>query len=52
MIDREFEHFDVRATTPLQLARQLSFARNMLAAAVAASMSIVGAGAYFISLML
>jgi hypothetical protein len=52
MIDQEFEHFDVRAITRHELARQLSFARNMLLASAAASMAILGAGAYFISLML
>lgn len=51
MIDREFEHFDVRAITRHELTRQLSFARNMLLASAAASMAILGAGAYFLTLL-
>lgn len=52
MIDNEIEHFDVRAVTRHELARQLSYARNMLFASAAASLAILGAGAYFLSLWL
>jgi len=52
MIDQEFEHFDVRAMTSRELARHADYARNMLFAASAASMSILGAGAFFLSLLL
>ncbi len=52
MIDRDFEHFDVRAVTRQELAQQLSFTKNMLLASAAASMAILGAGAYFLSFWL
>jgi hypothetical protein len=52
MIDSEIEHFEVRAVTRQDLVRQLNYARNMLIASAAASLAILGAGAYFISLWL
>jgi hypothetical protein len=52
MLDQEFEHFDVRAMTRHELARQVHYARNMLFAASAASLTILGAGAFFLSLLL
>jgi hypothetical protein len=51
MID-EIEHFDVRAITRHELAEQLSFTKNMLLASAAASLAILGAGAYFLSFWL
>ena len=51
MIDSEFEHFDVRAITPHELRRHAYYARNMLFAASAASLAILGAGAFFLSLL-
>lgn len=52
MIDQELEHFDIRAMTRHELARHADHARNMLFAASAASLAIVGAGAFFLSLLL
>ncbi|MDC9823529.1 hypothetical protein PRN20_07280 [Devosia sp. ZB163] len=52
MFDQEFDRFDVRAITPRELAQHLSHARNMLVAATAASLSILGASAFFVSLWL
>lgn len=52
MLDQELDHFDVRAMTQHELARHAHFARNMLFAASAASLSILGAGAFFLSLLL
>jgi hypothetical protein len=51
MID-EIEQFDVRAITRHEMARQLSFTKNMLLASAAASLAILGAGAYFLSFWL
>ncbi len=50
MIDNEYEHFDVRAVTPREASRRAYYAKNMLFAATAASLSIVGAGAFFLGL--
>jgi hypothetical protein len=52
MLDQEFEHFDVRAITRHELARRADYARNMLFAASAATLTILGAGAFFLSLLL
>lgn len=52
MLDQEIDHFDVRAMTRHELARHAHCARNMLFAASAASLSILGAGAFFLSLLL
>ncbi|MBL8592301.1 MAG: hypothetical protein JNK01_06420 [Devosia sp.] len=52
MLDQEIDHFDVRAMTRHELARHAHYARNMLFAASAASLSILGAGAFFLSLLL
>ena len=52
MLDQEFEHFDVRAMTRYEVARHTDYARNMLFAASAASLTILGAGAFFLSLLL
>ena len=49
MLDQELEHFDVRAMTRHELARHADFARNMLFAASAASLTILGAGAFFLN---
>jgi len=52
MIDMDVARFDVRALSRSEERQQLSYARNMLIATAAASLSIVGAGAFFISLWL
>ena len=52
MIDQEFEHFDVRAMTRREFDRHVYFAKNMLIAASAASLTILGAGAFFLSVLL
>ena len=52
MIENEIEQFDVRAITRHEMARQLSFTKNMLLASAAASLAILGAGAYFLSFWL
>lgn len=52
MIDQEFEHFDIRLMTRREIARHLDFTKNMLFAASAASLAILGAGAFFLSLLL
>ncbi|WP_156342970.1 hypothetical protein [Devosia sp. A16] len=52
MLDQEFEHFDVRAITRHELLRRTAYARNMLFAASAASLAILGAGAFFLGLLL
>ncbi len=44
--------FDVNPPTSKEWARQLSYTKNMLFASIAASLSIVGAGAFFLSLWL
>lgn len=50
MIDNDYEHFDVRAISPREANRRAEYAKNMLFAATAASLSIVGAGAFFLGL--
>jgi hypothetical protein len=50
MIDNDYEHFDVRAISPREVNRRADYAKNMLFAATAASLSIVGAGAFFLGL--
>jgi hypothetical protein len=50
MIDQELGHFDVRAMTPADWDRHRHYIKHMLFAASAASLSIVGAGAFFLSL--
>ena len=52
MLDQEFEHFDVRAMTRHEVSRHHDYARNMLFAATAATLTILGAGAFFLSLLL
>lgn len=52
MINQEFEHFDVRAMTRREFDRHIDFAKNMLFAASAASLAILGAGAFFLGLLL
>jgi hypothetical protein len=52
MIDMDVARFDVRAVSRSEERQHLSYARNMLIATAAASLSIVGAGAFFISLWL
>lgn len=52
MLDQELDHFDVRAITRHELARHVHYARHMLLAAGAASLTILGAGAFFLSLLL
>ncbi|MDB5538457.1 MAG: hypothetical protein JWQ89_184 [Devosia sp.] len=49
MIEQELGHFDVRAMTAYDWDRHNDYIRNMLFAACAASLSIVGAGAFFLS---
>lgn len=50
MIDNEFEHFGVRAITSREVHLHAHFAKNMLIAAAAASLAILGAGAFLLSL--
>ena len=50
MIDPDFGYFGVRAIRVRELSRQASYTKNMLFGAAAASLAIVGAGAFFISL--
>lgn len=52
MIEQEFGHFDVRQMTRREWDRRLDYTKNMLFAASAASLAIVGAGAFFLSLWL
>ncbi len=52
MIDQEFEHFDVRVMTRREMTQQAVFTKNMLFAATAASLAILGAGAFFLSVLL
>lgn len=52
MLDQEFEHFDVRAMTRNEVTRHNGYVRDMLFAASAASLAILGAGAFFLSLLL
>ena len=50
MIDSELGYFGVRAMTRGDWARRIEYTKNMLFASVAASLAIVGAGAFFLSL--
>lgn len=52
MIDMEVARFDVRALSRNEERQRQSYARNMLIATTCASMAIVGAGAFFLSLWL
>ncbi len=52
MIDSELGQFGVRAMTRHEWIRRIDYTKNMLFASIAASLSIVGAGAYFLSLWL
>lgn len=52
MIDMDVARFDVRALSRHEERQNLSYARNMLVATAAASLAIVGAGAFFLSLWL
>ncbi|MBK8085757.1 MAG: hypothetical protein IPK28_19110 [Devosia sp.] len=52
MIDNEVGRFDVRAMTRREWMRQIDYTKNMLFASAAASLTIVGAGAFFLSLWL
>ena len=49
---QDYGRFDVHPMTASEWARQLSYTKNMLFAAIAASLSIVGAGAFFLSFWL
>lgn len=51
MLDHEFEHFDVRAMTRRELNRQAQYTKNMLFAASAVSLAILGAGAFFLGVI-
>ncbi len=52
MMDHELEHFDVRTMTRRELDRHADFTKNMLFAASAVSLAILGAGAFFLSVLL
>ncbi|WP_374622229.1 hypothetical protein [Devosia sp.] len=52
MIDNDAGRFDVRAMTRREWIRQIDYTKNMLFASAAASLTIVGAGAFFLSLWL
>ncbi len=52
MIDMDVARFDVRAWSRSEERQNLHYARNMLIATAAASLAIVGAGAFFLSLWL
>ncbi len=52
MIDMEVARFDVRTLSRNEEARLVSYTKNMLLATTAASLAIVGAGAFFLSLWL
>jgi hypothetical protein len=52
MIDMDVARFDVRALSRSEERQHLNYARNMLLATAAASMAIVGLGAFFLSLWL
>ena len=52
IIDPDLGHFDVRSITRRELERHAMFTKNMLFAAAAASLAIVGAGAFFVALWL
>jgi len=50
MIDMDVARFDVRALSRSEERQHLNYARNMLLATAAASLAIVGFGAFFLSL--
>lgn len=52
MTDIDVGEFDVRALSRSEELRQLSYTKNMLLATIAASLAIVGAGAFVLSLWL
>jgi hypothetical protein len=52
MIDMEIARFDVRALSKHEELRHLTYTKNMLFAAAAASLAIIGASAFFVSLWL
>ena len=52
MTDMDMARFDIRALSHTEERQQLAYARNMLFATAAASLAIVGAGAFFLSLWL
>jgi hypothetical protein len=52
MIDADVARFDVRALSRSEEQRNLSYTKNMLLATMAASLAIVGLGAFFLSLLL
>jgi hypothetical protein len=52
MIDQELDQFDVRLMTARDIARHHDFTKNMLFAASVASLTILGAGAFFLSVLL
>jgi hypothetical protein len=51
MIDTDVARFDVRALSRSEERQRLSYTKNMLIATAAASMAIVGLGAFFLSLL-
>lgn len=52
MIDMDVARFDVRALSRNEERQHLNYTKNMLIATAAASMAIVGLGAFFLSLWL
>ncbi len=50
MIDPDLGHFGIRAISVRELSRQAAYTKSMLFGAAAASLAIVGAGAFFVSL--
>jgi hypothetical protein len=50
MIDMDVARFDVRALSRGEERQRVSYTKNMLLATMAASLAIVGAGAFFLSL--
>lgn len=51
-MDVDIARFDVRALSRSEERQSLSYTKNMLLATVAASLAIVGAGAFFLNLLL
>jgi len=51
MIDTDVARFDVRALSRSEERQRLSYTKNMLIATAAASLAIVGLGAFFLSLL-
>jgi len=52
MIDMDIARFDVRAVSRSEERQHLDYTKNMLIATAAASLAIVGFGAFFLSLWL